>query len=86
VNSEGEWHGDNAVVGKLCDILIPLQYSLRQYTFYEKFSVVSIHCYCIQVYRNEGPWPIRDGTRSLAYYRLNTRKDIFQGVAGVSVT
>ncbi|PNF13667.1 hypothetical protein B7P43_G16772 [Cryptotermes secundus] len=39
-----------------------------------------------KVFRNEGPWPIRDTVRSIAYYRLLTRKDIFQGVGGVVVT
>ncbi|PNF42439.1 putative cytochrome P450 301a1, mitochondrial [Cryptotermes secundus] len=39
-----------------------------------------------KVYRNEGPWPIRDTATSLAYYRLITRKDFFQGVGGVAIT
>ncbi|XP_023726868.1 probable cytochrome P450 301a1, mitochondrial [Cryptotermes secundus] len=39
-----------------------------------------------KVFRNEGPWPIRETAKSITYYRLFTRKDIFQGVGGVIVT
>ncbi|KAJ9595929.1 hypothetical protein L9F63_012876, partial [Diploptera punctata] len=39
-----------------------------------------------KVFRNEGPWPIRDVVPSAGHYRLVTRKDIFQGVGGLAVT
>lgn len=39
-----------------------------------------------KVFRNEGPWPIRDTVQCAAHYRLVTRKDIFQGVGGLAVT
>ncbi|GFG29406.1 hypothetical protein Cfor_03604, partial [Coptotermes formosanus] len=38
------------------------------------------------VYRNEGPWPIRDNLPSINYYRLITRKDVFQGAGGLVAT
>ncbi|XP_050296553.1 cytochrome P450 CYP12A2-like [Anthonomus grandis grandis] len=36
-----------------------------------------------QTLRNEGPWPIRFGLPSFAYYRKYVRDDVFQGVGGV---
>ncbi|XP_069671910.1 probable cytochrome P450 301a1, mitochondrial [Periplaneta americana] len=36
-----------------------------------------------KVFRNEGPWPIRETVECFVYYRSVTRKDIFQGVGGL---
>ncbi|PSN42151.1 hypothetical protein C0J52_18993 [Blattella germanica] len=36
-----------------------------------------------KVFRNEGPWPIRDSVKCFVYYRNITRKDVFQGVGGL---
>jgi hypothetical protein len=50
------------------------------------FPAVTIRCFSAQVFRNEGPWPIRDTAKAIAYFRLNTRKDIFEGAGGLLVT
>ncbi|KDR20887.1 putative cytochrome P450 301a1, mitochondrial, partial [Zootermopsis nevadensis] len=39
-----------------------------------------------KVFRNEGPWPIRDTVPSVVYYRMITRKDVFQDVGGLVIT
>lgn len=39
-----------------------------------------------KVLRREGKWPIRDFTPSFTYYRMVTRKDLFQGIGGVLAT
>jgi hypothetical protein len=49
------------------------------------FSTATIRCFCAQVFRNEGQWPIRETGKGIAYYRLNTRKDIFKGDGGLFV-
>jgi hypothetical protein len=50
-----------------------------------RFPAAAIPSFSAQVFRNEGPWPIRDTAKSLAYYRLITRKEVFQGVGGLLV-
>ncbi|KAG8221871.1 hypothetical protein J437_LFUL003247 [Ladona fulva] len=35
------------------------------------------------MFRNEGPWPIRDGMQSLGYYRKVIRKDFYKDGGGV---
>ncbi|KAJ4434894.1 hypothetical protein ANN_23465 [Periplaneta americana] len=37
-----------------------------------------------KVFRNEGPWPIRDVVQGAVHYRNVTRKDIFKGVGGLA--
>ncbi|PSN42152.1 hypothetical protein C0J52_18994 [Blattella germanica] len=39
-----------------------------------------------KVFRNEGPWPRREGIRSALYYRQVLRKDFFEGVGGALIT
>jgi hypothetical protein len=50
------------------------------------FSIATIRCFSAQVFRNEGPWPIRDTAKAAAHYRLIAREDIFKGVGGLAVT
>lgn len=37
----------------------------------------------MQLFRNEGVWPHRDGLESLIHYKLQVRDDVFQGQGGV---
>lgn len=38
-----------------------------------------------KVYRNEGPWPLRDSFEVLEYFRTVLRKDMFENVGGLLV-
>ncbi|KAG8226449.1 hypothetical protein J437_LFUL003441 [Ladona fulva] len=38
-----------------------------------------------EMYRQEGPWPDRDGLHSIAYYRKVHRKDFFEGIGGLLI-
>jgi hypothetical protein len=38
-----------------------------------------------QVFRNEGPWPVRDTLKLMQHYRSVLRKDTFEGVGGLLV-
>jgi hypothetical protein len=38
--------------------------------------IANNHCCYIQVFRNKGPWPIRETIQSANHYRLITRKEV----------
>jgi len=67
---------------------------------YRCFNTVALHCMLslchilhlcsqkislFQVYRNEGPWPLRDPFEIIEYYRTVLRKDVFENVGGLLV-